>query len=170
VVLRPSRPGTGLLSAFYGADGENADAIIVEAGGSRRPVDAAALAEKAHLCRMDGRRVKSFIQEVFPLSVEQACERAGIRVGDLDFVISHQANLHLIREGMQRLGLGMERTLTLLEHYGNSGSASVPTVLDVAVLQGRIRPGDLVAMSAYGAGLAYGAAVMRWAGPEDFLR
>lgn len=169
VVLRPSRPGTGLLSAYYGADGDNADAIMVEAGGSRRPVDAEALAAKAHLCRMDGPRVKTFIQEVFPLSVERACERAGVRVADLRFVIAHQANLHLIREGMEQLGLGMERTLTLLERYGNSGSASVPTVLDAALEQGRIRPGDLVAMSAFGAGLAYGAITLRWAGPEDFL-
>jgi 3-oxoacyl-[acyl-carrier-protein] synthase-3 len=169
VVLRRTRPGTGILASFFGADGYNADAIIVPAGGSRRPVDAEALEENAHLCRMDGKRVKTFIQRVFPYAIEQACRRAGYEVRDLDFVISHQANLHLIREGMESMGLPMSKTLTMLEWLGNSGAASVPTVLKAAVDEGRIRPGSLVALAGYGAGLAYGANVMRWPDAADFL-
>jgi 3-oxoacyl-[acyl-carrier-protein] synthase-3 len=168
VVLRPTAPDRGILSSFYGADGKNADAIIVPAGGSRRPVDVEAVEEKLHLCRQDGKRVKAFIQRVFPLAVREAARRAGHEVSDLDFVISHQANLHLIREGMERLGLSMDKTLTLIEYLGNSGSASVPTVLHEAVRRGRIRPGDLVATVGYGAGLAYGANIIRWCGADEF--
>ncbi len=169
VVLKRTRPGTGILSSYFGADGYNADAIIVPAGGSRRPVDADAIAENAHLCHMDGRRVKAFIQRVFPFAIQQACRRAGHEVTDLDFVISHQANLHLIREGMENMGLPMSKTLTMLEWLGNSGAASVPTVLKEAVDRGQIVPGDLVATAGYGAGLAYGANLLRWAAPDDFL-
>ncbi len=169
VVLRRTRPGTGVLSSFFGADGYNADAIIVPAGGSRRPVDHEAIEENAHLCRMDGKRVKTFIQRVFPYAIQQTCRRAGHEVTDLDFVISHQANLHLIREGMENMGLPMSKTLTMLEWLGNSGAASVPTVLKEAVDRGQIQPGDLVATAGYGAGLAYGANLMRWPAPDDFL-
>jgi 3-oxoacyl-[acyl-carrier-protein] synthase III len=169
VVLKRTRPGTGILSSYFGADGYNADAIIVPAGGSRRPVDPEAIAENAHLCHMDGKRVKAFIQRVFPFAIQQACRRAGHEVTDLDFVISHQANLHLIREGMENMGLPMSKTLTMLEWLGNSGAASVPTVLKEAVDRGQIRPGDLVATAGYGAGLAYGANLLRWAAPDDFL-
>jgi len=169
VVLRRTRPETGVLSSFFGADGQNADAIIVPAGGSRRPVDAGALEENAHLCHMDGKRVKTFIQRVFPYAIQQASRRAGFEVTDLDFVISHQANLHLIREGMETMGLPMSKTLTMLEWLGNSGAASVPTVLKEAVDRGAIQPGHLVALAGYGAGLAYGANVLRWTAPDDFL-
>lgn len=169
VILKRTRPETGVLSSFFGADGYNADAIIVPAGGSRRPVDQGALEENAHLCHMDGKRVKAFIQRVFPYAIEQACRRSGHEVLDLDFVISHQANLNLIREGMENMGLPMSKTLTMLEWLGNSGAASVPTVLKEAVDRGAIRAGHLVALAGYGAGLAYGANVMRWPAPDDFL-
>ena len=169
VVLKRTRPGTGVLASHFGADGYNADAIIVPAGGSRRPVDTDAIAENAHLCHMDGKRVKTFIQRVFPHAIQQACRRAGYEVSDLDFVVSHQANLHLIREGMETMGLPMSKTLTMLEWLGNSGAASVPTVLKEAVDRDQIRPGDLVATAGYGAGLAYGANVVRWPAPDDFL-
>lgn len=168
VVLKPTEPDVGVLSSFYGADGKNADAIIVPAGGSRRPMDAEAVEQGLHLCHQDGRRVKAFIQRVFPYAVRQAASRAGHEVADLDFVISHQANLRLIQEGMENLGLSMEKTLTLIEYLGNSGSASIPTVLAEAVRRELIRPGDLVATCGYGAGLAYGANVIRWCGPDDF--
>jgi 3-oxoacyl-[acyl-carrier-protein] synthase-3 len=169
VVLRRSRPEVGVLAAVYGADGANADAIIVPAGGSRLPVTPQLVEDKQHLCRQDGPRVKTFIQRVFPESVRDVCARAGIRPTDLDFVISHQSNLRLIEEGMANLGLPMDRTHTVLERYGNQGSASIPIVWQEALQLGKIGPGSLVALSGYGAGLAYGAVLVRLAGREDFL-
>lgn len=169
VVLRRSRPEVGILTCYYGADGKNADAIIVEAGGSRQPLTPELLERKAHLCRQDGLRVKEFIQRVFPGSVRAVCERQGLTPQDLDFVISHQANLRLIEQCMADLGLSMDKTHTVLEEYGNQGSASIPIVLEEAIRLGKIGPGSLVAFSGYGAGLAYGAALVRLANREDFL-
>jgi 3-oxoacyl-[acyl-carrier-protein] synthase-3 len=169
VVLRRSRPDVGVLAAVYGADGSNADAIIVPAGGSRHPVTPELVAEGAHLCRQDGGRVKTFIQRVFPESVRAVCAQYGVTPGDLDFVVSHQSNLRLIEEGMAALGLSMEKTHTVLERYGNQGSASIPIVWKEALDMGRIGPGSLVALSGYGAGLAYGGVLVRLAGPDDFL-
>jgi 3-oxoacyl-[acyl-carrier-protein] synthase-3 len=168
VVLRRSRPGVGVLAAVYGADGSNADAIQVDAGGSRQPVTPELLAEKAHLCHQDGRRVKVFIQRVFPESVDRVCARAGITSRDLDFVISHQSNRRLIEEGLERLGLTEAHTHTVIERYGNQGSASIPIVWQEALKLGKVGPGSLVALAGYGAGLTYGAVLVRLAGPDDF--
>jgi 3-oxoacyl-[acyl-carrier-protein] synthase-3 len=169
VVLRRSRPDVGVLACHYGADGKNADAIIVEAGGSRHPMTHELLEAKANMCHQDGKRVKSFIERVFPESVRAVCQRYGIETKDLDFLISHQANLRLIERCMADLGLPMEKTHTVLEDYGNQGSASIPIVLKEALQLGKVRPGSLVALTGYGAGLAYGAALVRLAAPEDFL-
>jgi 3-oxoacyl-[acyl-carrier-protein] synthase-3 len=169
VVLRRSRPGVGVLSAVYGADGSNADAIIVEAGGSREPTTAEALARGATLCRQDGARVKRFIQRVFPESVRAVTARVGLTPEDLDFVISHQSNLRLIEEGLDELGVDRQKTHTIIEDYGNQGSASIPIVWRDALRLGKIGPGSLVALSGYGAGLAYGAVLVRLAGRDDFL-
>lgn len=169
VMLKRCRPEVGVLSSFYGADGANADAIITPAGGSRQPLTAELVEQKAHLCRQDGKRVKGFVQHVFEHSVRQALDRAGHSVQDLSFLISHQANLRLIEEGMGKLGLPMSKTHTIIEWAGNSGSASVPTCLHDALKHGKIKAGDLLALTGFGAGLAYGANVVRWAGAGDFI-
>ncbi|MBX6351422.1 MAG: ketoacyl-ACP synthase III [Clostridia bacterium] len=169
VVLKRSRPGTGVLANYYGADGANADAIIVPAGGSREPFSPEAFEKKRHLCTMDGRRVKTFIRAVLTSSVREVLARAGLGLPDLDFLIPHQANLRLIEEAMAELGLPPEKTHTVIEWCGNSGSASIPTVLHEAVRLGKVRPGHVVALVGFGAGLAYGANLLRWAGEDDFL-
>jgi 3-oxoacyl-[acyl-carrier-protein] synthase-3 len=168
VVVRRSRPGVGVLAAVYGADGANADAIIVEAGGSRHPMTPEALARGDHLCRQDGPRVKRFIQRVFPESVRAVTARIGLTPADLDFVISHQSNLRLIEEGLDAMGVPRDKTHTVIEDYGNQGSASIPIVWQDALRRGKIGPGSLVALAGYGAGLAYGAVLVRLAAPEDF--
>lgn len=169
VVLRRSKPEVGVLSSFYGSDGKNADAILVEAGGSRLPVNHEAIDRGAHLCHQDGKRVKNFILEVFPKSIRRALERLDLTPQDLDFLISHQANLRLIEQVVAEMGLSMDKTHTIIEKYGNQGSASIPTALREAMDLGKVKAGDLVAFSGYGAGLAYGANVVRLASPEDFV-
>lgn len=169
VVLRRCHPGVGMLASFFGADGYNADAIIVPAGGSREPFGPEAYHAGRHLCSMDGRRVKAFIEDVLVRSVREAMARAGLVPEDLDFLIPHQANLRLIEAALPALGLTTAQTHTMIEWCGNAGSASIPTVLEEAWRLGKIAPGDVVALSGFGAGLAYGANVMRWAGEGDFI-
>jgi len=115
VVLKPARPGVGVLSNYLGAWGHEGDAIIVPGGGSRQPFDEQVLRQSLHMCRMDGKRVKQFVQSIFVPAIEQACARAGVTIRDLDFVISHQANLRLIEAGVAELGMTMEQTHTIIE-------------------------------------------------------
>jgi 3-oxoacyl-[acyl-carrier-protein] synthase III len=89
-------------------------------------------------------------------------ERNGFRAADLDLFIPHQANLRIIEAAVKRLGLPMERVLVNVDRYGNTGAASVYVALEEAWALGRIAPGDLLLLAAFGGGFTWGAALVRW--------
>jgi 3-oxoacyl-[acyl-carrier-protein] synthase-3 len=111
---------------------------------------------------MQGKQVWDFATKAFPEAVTRAAELAGVAVSDIDWVISHQANINIIQAGMAALGLPMNRTHTTIERTANTSGASVPIALDDAVTTGRIKPGQLVCMVGFGGGLAWGAVLVRW--------
>ncbi|HEX6988205.1 MAG TPA: 3-oxoacyl-[acyl-carrier-protein] synthase III C-terminal domain-containing protein, partial [Bacillota bacterium] len=86
----------------------------------------------------------------------------GLSLADVDYYIPHQANLRIIESSARRFGLPMDRVFVNIDRYGNTSSASIPVALDEALEQGRIAPGDLVLLVAFGGGLTWGAAVCRW--------
>jgi 3-oxoacyl-[acyl-carrier-protein] synthase-3 len=92
-------------------------------------------------------------------------ERAGVSAADVAWFVPHQANLRIIDAAAKRLGFAPERTITNIESYGNTSSASIPLALFEAVEDGRVQPGDLVLCSGVGAGLTWGSALLRW-GPS----
>lgn len=169
MVLRAVRPEVGLLGYLLDNDGSQYHAVCAPAGGTRRPIDDAALRERAQYVRMDGRQVFEFGSQVLPASIRRVAALTGHAVEQIDLVVCHQASLRLIERGMADLGLPMTRTFTNLERYGNTGGASMPIALHDAVHGGRVRPGQTIALAAFGAGLAWGAAMLRWPAPEDFL-
>src|SRR5579884_2635718 len=148
-------PGEGLLGVELGADGSAAADLCIPAGGSRRPVDAAALAERAHKLRMNG-------AEVFRAAVHAMA--SGLAPQALRWVVAHQANARILRGVAERLGLPLEAFWTNIERLGNTGAASIPIALAEAVDAGALRPGDIVGLTAAGAGLTWGAAILRWPG------
>lgn len=171
-VLRPADHGSGFLSFDLGSDGSGADAIVIPAGGSRIPTNSDAIIPREEAsgqvrslldARMDGKAVYEFATRVFPRTILASLARADLEVDDIDFVISHQANKNIIREGMNALGLPMEKTYLNLEKYGNCSSASIPIALNEAVEAGKILRGDVVALVGFGAGLSWGSTLMRWA-------
>ena len=171
VVLSVEEADFGLLSFDLGTDGSQAGAIIVPAGGSRMPFseNSLRLQEEApheirapvHV-RMDGRAVYQFAIQAFPRSVRASLAKLDCKTADLDFVIAHQANVNIIREGMQQLGLPMSKTYMNIERYGNCSSASIPIAMAEAADLGLIRRGDLVAFVGFGVGLSWGAVIVRW--------
>jgi len=169
MVLRAVRPEVGLLGYMLDNDGSQYHAVCAEAGGSRRPIDEAVLRERAQYVRMDGRQVFEFGTKVLPESIRRVAALTGHTLEQIDLVVCHQASLRLIQRGMANLGLPMTKTFTNLEKYGNTGGASMPIALHDAVRNGLVRPGQTIALAAFGAGLAWGAAMLRWPAPEDFL-
>lgn len=108
-------------------------------------------------------------KEVFKIAVRsmeeisrEALAEAGVSVDQVSLVIPHQANRRIITALAGRLGVPMEKVVVNLEKYGNTSAASVPVALDEARRQGRIRGGDIVLLNAFGAGFAWGAAVIRF--------
>lgn len=111
---------------------------------------------------MNGRKVYSFATRVVPTVLEEALEQAGISVDDVDHLLLHQANIRIMETVAQRLGMPMEKVITNLYKYGNTSAASIPLALDEAVRSGRVKKGDVIACAGFGAGLSWGAAILKW--------
>lgn len=163
MVLGPSDDEhRGLLSAHLHSDGESADLLTIPGGGSRHPASQDVLDKKLHKISMAGRDVYRFAVRVLPDALMEAFEANGVRPGDIDHVVSHQANLRIVESVLDRVGIPRQRCWVNIDRYGNTSSASLPLSLDEANRAGRLRPGDLVAMMAIGSGMAWGSALMRW--------
>jgi 3-oxoacyl-[acyl-carrier-protein] synthase-3 len=162
VVLQPTGEPGGLLSFVLGSDGAGACSLYVPAGGSRRPTSAETVAQREHYVKMQGREVFRFATRVVPESVMQALAQAGLTAQDIDLLIPHQANVRIIDAAARRLKLSDDAVFANVEHYGNTSAASIPVALCEALEQGRIRSGDTVVMSGFGAGLSWGTAVWKW--------
>ena len=111
---------------------------------------------------MGGREVYKFATKVMPQSLLQACEKAGIQAGELDWIVPHQANVRIVQTAMDRLGLPMEKAWMTIDHTGNTSSASIPIALDELNRAGRVRRGDKIGLSGFGAGLIYASLVFEW--------
>jgi 3-oxoacyl-[acyl-carrier-protein] synthase-3 len=162
LVLRPSE-SPGVLGSVLGADGSAAEILIIPAGGSARPASAETVAANDHTIRMPAGR------EVFKRAVVEmtnACrtllEKSGFTPDDVNLLIPHQANARIMVAVAERLGIGPERAVIDVAEVGNTSAASIPIALDRAFRAGRIHEGDLVLLTSFGAGLAWGANLIRW--------
>lgn len=118
---------------------------------------------------LTGAAVRDFAVGEVPGFVRELLALHGLSTEDVDLFALHQANLYIVRAIMAELCVPLERTVTTIEKYGNTSGASVPLVLREALDTGRLAPGDLVLLAAFGSGLTMGAVLVRWCGPEDFL-
>lgn len=163
LVLGPtSDPGRGLLSAHLHSDGTAAGMLSIPGGGSRIPLSEEVLAKKLDKVAMNGREVYKFAVRVLPETLLEALAAHGLKPGAIDHVVSHQANVRIVESVVDRLGIPREKCWLNIERYGNTSSASLPISLDEANRAGRLKPGDLIAMMAIGAGMAWGSALLRW--------
>ncbi len=152
----------GLLSAHLHSDGDAADILAIRGGGSRHPVSAAMIEGGLHKIAMSGREVYKFAVKVLPDALMEAFRANHVVPSQIDHVVSHQANLRIVESVLDRVGIPMTRCWTNLDRYGNTSSASLPLSLDEANRAGRLKEGDMIAMMAIGAGMAWGSALMRW--------
>jgi 3-oxoacyl-[acyl-carrier-protein] synthase III len=155
VVLKQS-DAPGILSTHLHAEGQYSH--ILRASGF---VQDGQLHDHAFVT-MDGQAVFRFAVRVLEQVCEEALAANGFQGSDLDWLVPHQANIRIIQATAMKLGLPPERIVTTLEHQGNTSAASVPLALDVAVRDGRIQRGHLVMLEAVGAGMTWGAAMLRW--------
>jgi 3-oxoacyl-[acyl-carrier-protein] synthase III len=149
VVLERSEGKGQLLGWDLDADGSAERFLYAEVGG---------------YLHMDGREVFRRAVRIMVDSGEKAMAHAGVTPDDIDLVVPHQANIRIIEAACQRLGIPMERTATVLQHTGNTSSASIPLALVDALDNGRVQEGDLLLLVGFGAGMTAASAVLRWGG------
>jgi 3-oxoacyl-[acyl-carrier-protein] synthase-3 len=165
VVLRPTESG-GVLGSILGADGQAAEILHIPAGGSARPASRETVEAREHSIRMpNGRDVFKRAVVEMAGACRQLLEKSGYSPDDVDVLIPHQANARIMVAVAERLGIGLDRAVVDVETVGNTSAASIPIALDRAWRAGRIREGDLVLLTSFGAGLAWGANLLRWTGP-----
>jgi 3-oxoacyl-[acyl-carrier-protein] synthase-3 len=162
VILAPGRPDQGLLAYSLGADGSGGDLLSRPACGSRLPPTPDLLAKGLHFMHMDGRAVFRWAVAILCDTIQDVLKAAELKPNDIDLYIPHQANIRIINAAVDVLHIPRSKVFNNLEKYGNTSAGSVPLALDEAVAEGRIKPGSLIVLSGFGAGLAWGTAVMRW--------
>ncbi|WP_008311280.1 beta-ketoacyl-ACP synthase 3 [Leptolyngbya sp. PCC 6406] len=111
---------------------------------------------------MNGKEVYRFAVKRVPEVIEKALFRGGLTAGDIDWLVLHQANQRILDAVADRMGIPSERVISNMARYGNTSAASIPIALDEAVRSGRIKAGDVIASSGFGAGLTWGAAIFEW--------
>ncbi|HDN79157.1 MAG: 3-oxoacyl-ACP synthase [Chloroflexi bacterium] len=166
VVLQASDFPTGPMSFVLGSDGSQAEALIVYGGGSKYPFSQEVLDKKLHYLRMNGRQVFKFATRAMAQAIREVVASSGLLLDEIDLIIPHQANVRIIQVAAKELGIPMEKFYINLERYGNTSAASVPIALCEALERGLIKDGDNIVLVGFGAGLTWGATLVRWGVPE----
>ena len=143
-----------------GSDGRGSRCIEVAAGGSKIPVTPDVLEKRLNTFNMDGPKVWEFAMRTVPRAIQQLLAEHDMRPRDLDLLVLHQSNLRMIENMMSALELSMEQTITTVETYGNTASASIPLTLEKAHETGRLKPGSRVILCGFGGGLSWGTALL----------
>ena len=143
----------GVISTFLRTDGRMHDLLYVDGGPSETGT--------VGKVRMVGNAVFRHAVEHISGAMLEACARAGISLDEVDWFVPHQANQRILDGVARKLGIDVDKVVSTVAQHGNTSAASVPLALDVAVRDGRIKPGDLVLMEALGGGLTWGAALIR---------
>lgn len=126
------------------------------------PTIASVTSGKYGCIAMNGKEVYKFATSCVPKVLGEAFDNAGIAAEDIDWLVMHQANIRIMETVAKKLGIPMEKVLSNLDEYGNTSAGSIPLCLDAAVRSGQVKEGDLLAVTGFGAGLSWGACILRW--------
>lgn len=162
VVLEPSKGHRGILSTHLKSDGEMWDFICLPGGGSQNPPSSKTIKEKMHYVKMKGNETFKVAVRTLEKLVIDTLKENNVKPSDLAMLIPHQANLRIIKATAERLNLPLSKVAVNLQRYGNTSSASIPIALDEVVREGRIKKDDYILLEAFGAGLTWASALIRW--------
>lgn len=165
MLIEPAEPGedVGFIDFIGEIDGSGGDYLKMPAGGSRMPASAETVAQRLHYVKQDGQQVFKFAVKKISEICEQLLTRNGLTANDVSIMIPHQANRRIIMATAERLGISVDRVLVNIDMYGNTTAGTIPLATRDAILQGRLKKGDLVLFAAVGAGYTAGACLWRWA-------
>ena len=161
-VLSASPDERGILSTYLRSDGSLCDLIIVPGGCSRIPPSEKMLSERLQYIKMKGNETFKVAVRTLEEIARETLAASGLKVEDVDLYVPHQANVRIIKAVAERLGLPLSKVVLNMDRYGNTSAASIPIALDEAVKDGRIKDGSLIMLGAFGAGLTWASALIRW--------
>ena len=162
VLLGPGNSKQGLVAYTLGAEGEGSDMLGVLGGGSRQPLTAESIDQGCQYIVMDGRSVFKWAVRLLADAVNDVLHHADLTLDDIKLVVLHQANLRIMDAAAEDLGIERERLVVNLDRYGNTSAGSIPLGIDEAHAAGRLQRGDRILTCGFGAGLAWGAAIIEW--------
>lgn len=163
VIIEKGEPHQGILAYSMGADGSGANMLCRPAGGSAMALSPETLAAGKHFMHMDGQGVYRWAVEILRDTVHDVLAAADLTTDDLALIIPHQANIRIIEQSLNKfLKIPADKVFNNMDRYGNTSAGSIPIALDEALAAGKLRRGELALFSGFGAGLAWGTAVVRW--------
>ena len=163
VMIEPTEENLGIVDTILRSDGAGYAPLQMKAGGSKYPATHETVDNNEHTVYQEGKVVfKYAVSNMAQVSLD-IMERNNLTHEDLDWFVPHQANIRIIDAVAKRLGLPEERVFCNIADYGNTSAGTIPIALCEAVEQGRVKKGDVIVIDAFGAGLTWGAMVLRWA-------
>lgn len=161
-ILGAVEPPSGILASELHTNGVYADHLCIPAGGTAKPATCETVEARDHYIKMRGNELfKVAVRSLEEVS-RRVLQQAGVCPEQISLFIPHQANQRITDAVRQRLGVAPEKVYSNISRVGNTSSASIPICLDECVRSGRIKKGDLILMSAFGAGVTWGSVLMRW--------
>jgi 3-oxoacyl-[acyl-carrier-protein] synthase-3 len=162
VLERVEEPGKGILSSMIGANGNLAELLRIETGGTAEPLTHENLDQRRQYVKMEGNVVFKHAVRCMSDVATKAVKAAGLELSDINWLVPHQANTRIIDAVGRQLGIDSSKVVVNIHKVGNTTAASIPLALKEAVTDGRIKKGDNILIVAFGAGLTWGSSVFRW--------
>lgn len=151
-----------IIDTKIDADGSQGEFLIQQAGGSRMPASHESVDKNLHTVYMEGNRIfKNAIKSMFASS-DELLRRNNLSVSDVDWIIPHQANLRIIEGLAEKMKVSLSKVIINIEKYGNTSSATIPLATDEAIRNKKIRRGDIILLTSFGAGLTWGSILARY--------
>lgn len=161
-ILRPARNGGEFIYAELGSDGSRPDILLIPAGGSRAPASRQTVDRRDHYMKLQGREIfKLAVNKLIEL-LDRVPERTGIGADEIKMVIPHQSNVRIINSAFERAGWDVGKAYLNIDRVGNTSAASIPLAMAEAVAKGELQRGDLVLFLAFGGGLTWASALIRY--------
>lgn len=160
VMLEPSPNKGGIIDSLLRADGSGRQYLYMEAGGSVKPPTAETVLAREHFVQQDGRAVFKMAVKGMTSSVEDLLARNQLTPRDIDWMVPHQANIRIIKSVSESLNFPMDKTMLIIEKYGNTTAGTLPMCL--WQYEDQLKPGDKLVLTAFGGGFTWGATLLEW--------
>ena len=162
VILEPTEEDRGIVSMHINSDGSMWELLHMPGGGSRNPASIDSVEKGLHYIKMKGNETFKVAVRVLEDLVIKTLDENKLELSQLSLLIPHQANLRIIQATADRLNLSMDKIIINIDRYGNTSAASIPIALDEVARAGRIKDGEYILLEAFGGGLTWGSALIKW--------